>query len=32
MTEVTRLWSVWQGLLNPFAWAFTKAGFRRFAE
>ena len=32
MTEVTRLWSVWQGLLSPFAWAFTKAGFRRFAE
>ncbi len=32
MTEVTRLWSVWQGLLEPFAWAFTKAGFRRFAE
>jgi hypothetical protein len=32
MTEVTRLWSVWQGLLSPFAWAFTKAGHRRFAE
>ncbi len=32
MTEVTRLWSVWQGLLDPFAWAFTRAGFRRFAE
>jgi hypothetical protein len=32
MTEITRLWSVWQGLLNPFAWAFTRAGFRRFAE
>jgi hypothetical protein len=32
MTEVTRLWSVWQGLLAPFAWTFTKAGFRRFAE
>ena len=32
MTEVTRLWSVWQGLLSPFAWAFTKAGYRRFAE
>ena len=28
MTEVTRLWSVWQGLLSPFAWAFTRAGFR----
>ena len=24
MTEVTRLWAVWQGLLDPFAWAFTK--------
>src|SRR5436190_24244744 len=32
MTEVTRLWSVWQGLLSPFAWAFTRAGHRRFAE
>src|SRR5512147_2289873 len=32
MTEVTRLWSVWQGLLHPFAWAFTQAGYRRFAE
>jgi hypothetical protein len=32
MTEVTRLWSIWQDLLKPFAWAFTKAGHRRFAE
>jgi hypothetical protein len=32
MTEATRLWSIWQGLLSPFAWAFTKAGYRRFAE
>ena len=32
MTEITRLWSVWQDLLEPFAWAFTKAGFRRFAQ
>src|SRR5512147_784308 len=32
MTEATRLWSVWQALLNRFAWAFTRAGHRRFAE
>ena len=32
MTEVKRLWAVWQGLLTPFAWAFTKAGHRHFAE
>jgi len=32
MTEVKRPWSVGQGLLTPFAWAFTKAGHRHFAE
>ncbi len=32
MTEVTQLWSIWQALLSPFAWAFTKAGQRRFVE
>jgi len=32
MTEVTRLWSIWQDLLSSFAWAFTKAGQRRFVE
>ena len=26
------LWSLWQGLLRPFAWAFTAPGWRRFAE
>jgi DDE superfamily endonuclease len=32
MTHATRLWSVWQGLLQPFAWAFSRRGYRRFAE
>jgi len=32
MSEVTRLWSIWQDLLSSFAWAFTKAGQRRFVE
>ena len=32
MTHATRLWSVWQALLKSFAWAFTRPGFRRFAE
>jgi DDE superfamily endonuclease len=26
------LWSLWQGLLRRFAWAFTAPGWRRFAE
>jgi hypothetical protein len=32
MTDATLLWSVWQSLLSSFAWAFTRPGFRRFAE
>ena len=32
MSHATLLWSIWQDLLDPFAWAFTRRGFRRFAE
>ena len=32
MSHATHLWSIWQGLLGSFAWAFTRRGFRRFAE
>ena len=32
MTDATLIWSIWQALLQPFAWAFTRRGFRRFAE
>ena len=32
MSHATLLWSVWQDLLGSFAWAFTRRGFRRFAE
>lgn len=32
MTDATRLWSIWQALLAPFAWAFTRPGHRRFVE
>jgi DDE superfamily endonuclease len=32
MTHATLLWSIWQRLLLRFAWAFTRPGFRRFAE
>jgi hypothetical protein len=32
MTHATLLWSIWQALLQPFAWAFTRPGFRRFVE
>ena len=32
MTEAKLTWSIWQGLLNAFAWAFTRRGFHRFAE
>jgi DDE superfamily endonuclease len=32
MSDATLLWSVWQALLSSFAWAFTRPGFRRFAE
>src|ERR1700724_1965523 len=28
--QATLLWSLWQGLLAPFAGAFTPGGFRRF--
>lgn len=32
MKEATFTWSLWQGLLCKFALAFTRPGFRRFAE
>ena len=32
MTHATLLWSIWQDLLRPFAWAFTRPGHRRFVE
>ena len=32
MTEAKLTWSIWQALLNAFAWAFTRHGFHRFAE
>jgi DDE superfamily endonuclease len=32
MTQATLLWSIWQALLKPFAWAFTRPGHRRFCE
>ncbi len=32
MTHATKLWSIWQALLQPFAWAFTRPGHRRFVE
>ena len=32
MTEAKLTCSIWQGLLNAFAWAFTRRGFHRFAE
>src|SRR5271157_717931 len=32
MTEAKLTWSIWQVLLNAFAWAFTRRGFHRFAE
>jgi hypothetical protein len=32
MTHATLLWSIWQALLAPFARAFSRRGFRRFAE
>ena len=32
MTDATLLWSIWQALLQSFAWAFTRPGHRRFAE
>jgi len=32
MTHATLLWSVWQALLQRFAWGFSRRGYRRFAE
>ena len=32
MTHATLLWSIWQALLQRFAWGFSQRGFRRFAE
>ncbi len=32
MTQATLLWSLWQPLLQSFAWAFTRPGHRRFVE
>jgi hypothetical protein len=32
MTHATVLWSIWQALLQRFAWGFSQRGFRRFAE
>ena len=32
MTEAKLTWSIWQALLNAFAWAFTRHGFHRFAQ
>ncbi len=32
MSEAMLTWSHWQALLQAFAWAFTRRGFRRFAE
>ena len=32
MTEAKLTWSIWQALLNAFAWAFTRRGHHRFAE
>src|SRR3954462_14075526 len=32
MTDATLLWSIWQALLQSFAWAFTRPGHRRFVE
>jgi hypothetical protein len=32
MTQATLTWSIWQALLARFAWAFSRPGFRRFAE
>ena len=32
MPQATSLWSAWQRLLQPFAWVFTRPGYRRFVE
>ena len=32
MRQATLVWTLWQALLQPFAWAFTRPGYRRFGE
>jgi DDE superfamily endonuclease len=32
MSYAQLFWSIWQGLLSAFAWAFTRPGHRRFVE
>jgi DDE superfamily endonuclease len=32
MTHATLLWSLWQALLDRFAWGFSRPGYHRFAE
>ena len=32
MRQATLVWTLWQALLQPFAWAFTRPGYRRFVE
>jgi hypothetical protein len=32
MRQATLLWTLWQALLQQFAWAFTRPGHRRFVE
>ena len=32
MNEAKFTWTIWQSLLNAFAWAFTRRGHHRFAE
>ena len=32
MVHAKLFWSIWQALLHPFAWCFTRPGYRRFVE
>jgi hypothetical protein len=32
MRQATLVWTLWQALLQQFAWAFTRPGHRRFVE
>jgi hypothetical protein len=32
MTHATLVWSIWLTLLTPFAWSFSRRGYRRFVE
>jgi hypothetical protein len=32
MRQATLLWTLWQALLTPFGWTFTRPGYRRFVE